>query len=192
MLAKKSTSDTNRLAHFLRRTYYKVLASISEVTLTNDTTGFGLYDSSVINSLKIINDPYPYLRGLICELGYSTKLIEFRQPQRKKGFSKNNIYTLYDIAMLGVVNHSVVPIRMAALFGFGMGLFFFISALVVFIVKIFFWDDISLGVAPLWIVILFMFGLVLFFIGIIGEYIASIHLYVRRRPIVVERERVNF
>ena len=175
-LAIKPVSKTNPLMHWLRGLYYRVLDRISEVSIVRDATGFGLYDRAVLDHLRQIHDPYPYLRGLICELGYPIKTIPFDQPRR----------------MLGIVSHSVVPIRLAAMAGFLIGLLSILVALVFLILKLALWDRFPIGIAPIVIGMFFMFGLVMLFIGILGEYIASIHTYVRNRPVVVERERINF
>ena len=192
VLAVKPTSRTNPLIHGLRKLYYRMLDGISEVAIVKDATGFGLYDRLVLDHLRQIHDPYPFLRGLICELGYPIKAIPFDQPRRQRGISKNNFYTLYDIAMLGVVSHSVVPIRLAAIAGFLTGLLSILVALVFLVLKLALWDRFPIGIAPIVIGMFFMFGVVMLFIGILGEYIASIHTYVRNRPVVIERERINF
>ena len=192
VLAVKPTSRTNPLIHGLRKLYYRMLDGISEVAIVKDATGFGLYDRLVLDHLRQIHDPYPFLRGLICELGYPIKAIPFDQPRRQRGISKNNFYTLYDIAMLGVVSHSVVPIRLAAIAGFLTGLLSILVALVFLVLKMALWDRFPIGIAPIVIGMFFMFGVVMLFIGILGEYIASIHTYVRNRPVVIERERINF
>ncbi|MEN3068227.1 glycosyltransferase family 2 protein [Uliginosibacterium sediminicola] len=192
VLATKPVSQSNFVMHRLRRAYYSFLDSISDVPLVKDTTGFGLYDKVVLDDIRQVNDPYPYLRGLFCELGYPIKTVEFNQPRRLRGISKNNFYTLYDIAMLGVISHSLLPIRLASLAGFLLGIGSFLMALLFFVLKLVFWDQFPLGVAPIVIGMFFMFGILLFFVGILGEYVGSIHTYVQKRPIVVERERVNF
>ena len=192
VLAIKPVSQTNPLMHWVRKLYYRGLDAISEVAIVRDATGFGLYDRVVLDHLRQIHDPYPFMRGLICELGYPIKTIPFDQPRRQRGISKNNFYTLYDLAMLGIVSHSVVPIRLAAMAGFGIGLLSILVALVFLILKLVLWDRFPIGIAPIVIGMFFMFGLVMLFIGILGEYIASIHTYVRNRPVVVERERINF
>jgi dolichol-phosphate mannosyltransferase len=192
VLAVKPVSQTNPLIHWLRQFYYRVLHGISEVAIVKEATGFGLYDRVVLDHVRQINDPCPFFRGLICELGYPIKMIPFNQPRRQRGLSKNNFYTLYDLAMLGIISHSVVPIRLAALVGFVTGFLSILVALVFLILKLTLWDAFPMGVAPIVIGMFFMFGVVLLFIGILGEYIASIHTYVRHRPIVVERERINF
>lgn len=192
VMATKPVSKSSKIMHSLRKAYYRALDGISDITLVPDSTGFGLYDQAVIKDLKAINDPYPFLRGLICELGYPVKTIEFVQPRRLRGISKNNFYTLYDIAMLGIVSHSKVPLRIASFAGFMLSAMCFIGALGYLFAKLLFWESIPFGVAPLMIAVLFMFGVTLLFIGLLGEYIASIHTYVQRRPIVVENERINF
>ncbi len=190
--AVKPMSRTNPLIHGLRKLYYRMLDGISEVPIVKDATGFGLYDRLVLDHLRQIHDPYPFLRGLICELGYPIKTIPFDQPRRQRGISKNNFYTLYDLAMLGVISHSVVPIRLAAIAGFLTGLLSILVALVFLVLKLALWDRFPIGIAPIVIGMFFMFGVVMLFIGILGEYIASIHTYVRNRPVVIERERINF
>lgn len=192
VLATKPVSKTNALSHGLRRLYYNTLEKISDVPIIKDATGFGLYDKIVVDKIREINDPYPYFRGLINELGYETKTIKYEQPRRMRGISKNNFYSLYDIAMLGMVSHSLVPIRLASFFGFSLGLLSIIAAFIFLIFKIFNWNAYSIGVAPLVIGMFFMFGTLMIFIGILGEYIGSIHTYLQKRPVVVERERVNF
>ena len=192
VFASKPTIKSSAVYGFLRKIYYRVLDRISEVSLVKDVTGFGLYDREVLDAARKVDDPYPYFRGLICELGYEIKLIPYTEPRRLRGISKNNIYTLYDIAMLGLVSHSKVPLRIAAFMGFMVGLLSLLAALGYFVVKLMFWNTFPLGVAPLIIGIFFLFGMMFLFIGLLGEYVASIHTYVQRRPVVIEQERVNF
>ena len=142
--------------------------------------------------MREIDDPYPFFRGLICELGYEIKTIEFTQPRRLRGISKNNFFTLYDIAMLGIVSHSKMPIRLAALMGLALGVISLVVAIVFVILKLLFWDAYPMGIAPIMIGLFFLLGMQLLFIGILGEYIGAIHTYVQRRPVVVEKERINF
>lgn len=192
VMATKPVSKSHVVLHALRRTYYRFLDGISDITLLSDSTGFGLYDKEVLDHIRKIDDPYPYLRGLICELGYSIKTIEFTQPRRIRGVSKNNFYTLYDIAMLGIVSHSKVPIRLVAFLGIMVGIMSVLAGTVFLILKLMFWNSFPLGIAPLVIGVFFLLGIELFFLGVIGEYIGSIHTYVQRRPTVVEKERINF
>jgi len=192
VLGVKPESETNKIFHFLRKSYYNVLSKISDVELTKNTTGFGLYDKSVIQEIKKINDPYPYLRGIVDEIGYKIKTIPFVQPQRKRGITKNNIFTLYDIAVLGITSHSKTPLRIAAVLGFFMSVLAIFLALLLFIFKIIWWDNFVAGLAPIGITILLLFGILFAVIGVLGEYTISIQRYVSNRPIVVEEERVNF
>jgi len=192
VMAVKPISESNLILHFLRRTYYRLIDRISDIELTKDATGFGLYDKMVLDQLRNINDPYPFLRGLVCELGYEIKTIPFIQPRRLRGITKNNFYSLFDIALLGIVSHSKVPIRIAAISGFLLGGLSFLIAIIYLVLKLIFWNSFPLGSAPVVIGLFFLFGAQLFFIGILGEYIGSIYTYVQNRPIVVEKERVNF
>jgi dolichol-phosphate mannosyltransferase len=192
MASKPIDKNSNRIVNFFRNQYYKLIDNISDITLTKDVNGFGLYDKSVLDIVRSVNDPYPFLRGLICELGFEIKLIPFDQPRRLRGISKTNFYSLFDIAVLGVISHSNVPIRIASLLGFAIGGISMIVATIFLLLKLLYWDSFPLGIAPIVIGMFFMFGLILLFIGIIGEYVGSIHSYVKNRPIVVEKERINF
>ena len=192
VMAIKPVSMSSPLMHLLRKLYYRIIDKISDVKIIRDSTGFGLYDQTVLNDLRKINDPYPFLRGLICELGYPIKTISFVQPRRLGGITKNNFYTLFDIAMLGIVSHSKIPIRIAAITGILLGIISIIVAFYYLVMKLLFWDSFPLGSAPVIIGLFFLFGVLLFFIGILGEYIGSIHTYIQNRPVVVEKERINF
>jgi polyisoprenyl-phosphate glycosyltransferase len=192
VLAQKTTSDESALFFFARKSYYNLINRLSEVPLVKNITGFGLYDRSVVEAIRAIGDPYPYFRGLICDLGYEQALIPFNQPVRKRGFTKNNLYTLYDLAMLGFVNHSKVPLRVATFCGFCVGGISFLVGLAYLIYKLAFWPRFQAGTAPVVIGLFFLGAVQLFFIGIIGEYVGAIHTQVLRRPPVVERERINF
>jgi glycosyltransferase involved in cell wall biosynthesis len=192
VLGVKPESKLNFLNHQLRKAYYKLLNKISNVPIIKNSTGFGLYDKEVLNEVRKINDPYPFLRGIIAELGYEVKQIFFLQERRAKGNSKNNFYTLYDIGILGIISHSITPIRIASLLGFLIGSLSFIFAFIFTLLKLIYWDSFPLGISPIIIGMFFMFGLILIFIGFLGEYIGSIHTYLKKRPIVVEKERINF
>lgn len=188
----KRKSQESALLYFLRTNYYKILSRLSEVELIENFTGFGLYDREVVEVIRIIDDPYPYFRGLIAELGYERAIVEYVQPIRKSGISKNNFYTLYDLAMLGLTNHSKVPLRVAALLGFFSASISLLIALFYFIYKIIFWDQFSLGLAPL-VIGLFLFSSVqLIFLGLVGEYVGAIYTQIQHRPLVIEKERINF
>jgi glycosyltransferase involved in cell wall biosynthesis len=188
----KNSSEESPLFFMVRRAYYELVARLAELDLLKNFTGFGLYDREVIEQLRRMEDPYPYHRGMISELGYPVAKIPFAQAKRRRGFSKNNFYTLYDIAMLGFTNHSKVPLRMATMLGFFFGVLFALVGLVYLAAKLFWWHQFALGLAPIIVGLFFVGSIQLFFIGVIGEYIGAIHTKVIKRPLVVERERLNF
>jgi dolichol-phosphate mannosyltransferase len=192
VVAIKPVARGNPLVSGLRRLYYSTLNRISEIPLINDFTGFGLYDRRVIEYLRSLNDPYPYFRGLISEVGYDTLVVAFEQPRRLRGVTKNNFYTLYDIAMLGITNHSKLPLRIATIGGFAMSALSLLIALGYLLYKLARWDEFAVGQAPLVIGLFFLFSIQLFFIGLLGEYVLAIHRHVLNRPLVVEKERINF
>lgn len=188
----KTQSEESPLFFAIRKVYYNLVGRLSEIELIKNFTGFGLYDQKVIETLRSIKDPYPYLRGLICDIGFERAVIEYVQLSRKRGFTKNNFYTLYDMAMLGITNHSKVPLRLATMTGFAVAFLSLVVAFAYLLYKLIFWDSFTVGIAPL-VIGLFFFGAVqLLFIGIIGEYIGSIHTQVLKRPLVIEKERINF
>jgi glycosyltransferase involved in cell wall biosynthesis len=188
----KKESLEKRSMFFLRSMFYRLIDRLSETPLIRNFTGFGLYDRKVMEKLREIDDPYPYFRGLICDLGYERIEIPYTQPTRRRGITKNNFYTLYDMAMLGITNHSKVPLRLAAMAGFALAVLALLVALAYVVIKLLFWRTFSLGLAPLVIGVYFFGAVQLFFIGIVGEYIGSIHTQVYHRPLVIERERINF
>ena len=192
VVAVKPVSNSNPVMFALRRLYYSVLNRISEIPLINDFTGFGLYDRSIIDYLRRLNDPYPYFRGLVSEIGYDTLVVMFEQPRRLRGVTKNNFYTLYDIAMLGITNHSKLPLRVATMGGFVMSAMSLAVAVTYLVYKLANWYAFDAGQAPLVIGLFFLFSVQLFFIGLLGEYVLAIHRHVLNRPLVVEKERINF
>jgi len=192
VLAQKSGSDEGFMFKLVRKAYYRLIATVSETELVKDATGFGIYDRRIMEDIRRIGDPYPYMRGLLCEIGDQYCLIPFHKPVRKRGFSKNNFYSLYDTAMLGITNHSKVPLRLAAFVGFCLGAISFIFAFVYLIYKLLFWNSFRLGTAPVVIGIFFFSAVQLIFIGILGEYIGAIYTRVQNRPPVFEKERINF
>ena len=188
----KEESLEKKSLFFVRGLFYKLIDRLSEVPLVRNFTGFGMYDRVVIDKLREIDDPYPYFRGLICDLGYARAEIPYAQPARKRGITKNNFYSLYDLAMLGITNHSKVPLRLAAMGGFLLSIIALVVAAAYLVIKLTFWNTFSLGLAPLVIGVYFIGSVQLFFIGILGEYIGSIHTQVYHRPLVIEKERINF
>ena len=190
--AVKTQSHETPMMFLARKLYYEFIAKLSEIELIKNATGFGLYDQRVIKILREIDDPYPYARGLVSEIGFDIAKIPFTQPRRKRGITKNNFYTLYDIAMLGITNHSKVPLRLATMVGFLVSILSLLVAFGYLAAKLIWWNTFSLGTAPLIIGLFFFSSVQLFFIGIIGEYVGSIYTQVLKRPLVVEKERVNF
>jgi glycosyltransferase involved in cell wall biosynthesis len=192
VLGVKPQSLETAAMFFIRKLYYELIARLSETKLTKNNTGFGLYDRVVIEVLREINDPYPYLRGLISDIGFKSALIDYIQPVRQRGITKNNFYTLYDMAMLGITNHSKVPLRLATMIGFSMSAVSLLTSVGYLLAKLFFWNLFTIGIAPIIIGVFFFSSIQLFFIGILGEYISAIHTQVQKRPLVIEKERVNF
>lgn len=188
----KSSSEESSLFYLIRTLYYFFIGKVAEVKLTGHFTGFGLYDQEVIEILRKLDDPYPYLRGIISELGIKSAEVSYRQKQRTRGISSNNIYRLYDYAMLGITSHSKVPLRLATILGFFMSLVTFMVGMGYLIAKLIFWQSFPLGTAPLTVGLFFISSVQLFFIGIIGEYIGLMHMRILKRPLVIERERINF
>jgi len=188
----KPKSRETPLMFLVRRIYYRTIGRISEVKQIQNFTGFGLYDRAVVNAVKVLGDPYPYFRGVIADLGYEHAEVAYEQPRRVRGLSKNNFYTLYDMAMLGITSHSKLPLRLATMAGFGLSAMSLLVALGYLLFKVTFWNQLSFGMAPILIGFFFFASVQLFFIGILGEYIATIHTQVLNRPLVVERERINF
>jgi glycosyltransferase involved in cell wall biosynthesis len=192
VIGVKTASQESGLFYFMRTLYYRVLRRLSDVDLIEHYTGFGLYDQKVIELLRQFNDPYPYFRGLIADIGYPIERIEFVQPERKRGITKNNFYTLYDLAMLGLTGYTKIPLRLAAMLGFVAAAISFLVGLVYLIYKLIFWANFSVGLAPAVIGLFFLGSVQMIFLGIIGEYIGAIYTQVLHRPLVVEKERINF
>jgi glycosyltransferase involved in cell wall biosynthesis len=192
VLGVKTKAEESFLMHALRSAYYKLAAKLSDVELMQHVTGFGLYDRRVIEILRQIDDPYPYIRGLIADIGFASCKVPYAKPRRKRGLTKNNFYTLYDLAMLGITNHSKVPLRVATMAGFLMSAVSLLTGIGYLVAKLVFWDWFTVGVAPILISLFFFSSVQLFFLGMLGEYIGAIHRHVQKRPVVIESERVNF
>lgn len=187
----KPEAKESALFFAIRRAYYRMVTRIANVKLIQNFTGFGLYDRKVIEIIRQIDDPYPYFRGLICEIGFDAIQIPYVQPRRKRGISKNNFYTLYDIAMLGITSHSKVPLRLATIAGFCLSGISLCLSLIYLVLKLLYWNRFSMGSAPLLVGLFFFSSVQLFFIGLLGEYVGAILTYAQKRPLVVERERIT-
>lgn len=192
VLCVKRSSGESGLVYWIRRKYYSTVERLSSVETIQNYTGFGLYDREVVDLVRSFKDPYPYFRGIIAEISLPSKRLYFDQPARQRGITKNNFYTLYDIAMLGLVSTSKVPLRLATFAGFAGALLSFLVAFAYLVLKLIFWQTFSVGIAPMLIGIFFFTSIQLVFMGIIGEYVGSIYTKVQQRPYAIERERINF
>lgn len=193
VVAVTRKSRENILMSMVRKFYYRMLAGIADSNnIIRNFTGFGLYDRKFMDGLKKYHDPYPYFRGLVSEIGFRRAEVEYVKDRRKHGRTKNNFFTLYDMAMTGFVNHSKLPLRLAVFCGFCLAGLSLMIALAYFIFKLVFWNTFNLGLAPLIIGLFFFSAVQLIFIGIIGEYIGAIYTHVKDRPLVIEEEKLNF
>lgn len=188
----KTESEESGLMFAVRKFYYRIIKSLSEVDLAENFTGFGFFDKSVMEILRKMDDPYPYFRGLIAEVGFNTAKVEYTQKQRKAGVTSANFLRLFDVAILGLTNYSKVPLRLMTIAGmFLSGLSLLVSIIYLFL-KIFLWQNYTMGFATLVIGFFFFSSVQLFFIGVIGEYIGNIHDRSIKKPLVIESERINF
>jgi len=192
VLGVKKTSRESALFYALRTLYYRLADRLSDVPLVEHATGFGLYDRSFVEALRALDDPYPYVRGLVTDLGFTPDLVPYDQPLRKHGITKNNFLTLYDLAMVGITSHSKVPLRLVTLTGFSLSVLSFLVAVVYLVYKLVFWSRFPAGIAPAVIGVFLLCSVQLFCLGLLGEYVAVIHTRVLKRPLVVEKERINF
>ena len=188
----KKASKENVLMYKLRTLYYKIIKKLSDVEQIEHFTGFGLYDKAFIEVMRKLDDPTPFLRGIVAELGFKRKEIAYEQPKRRAGITSNNLYRLYDAAMLSITSYTKLGLRLATLIGAMSGGFSFFVAIIYLILKLLYWDRFPAGMAPILIGMLFLGSIQIFFIGMIGEYILTINQRVMKRPLVVEEERINF
>lgn len=193
VVATKTASEESGAMYAIRSAYYKTIAKLTDVKVFEHFTGFGLYDKKVIDILRRdFRDPQPYFRGQIAEIGLPAKRLEYHQKRRVRGITKNNWYTLYDMAMLGITNLSKVPLRAVIFFGFVCAILSLLAGIFYLILKLLFWSHFELGLAPTMIGLFFLGSVQLISLGIIGEYVGSIHSIVQNRPLVTEKERINF
>jgi glycosyltransferase involved in cell wall biosynthesis len=192
VMAVKSKSEEPPVIFAVRKVYYRLLRRLSDVELVENATGFGLYDRQILDILRKLDDPYPYFRGQIAEIGFEVAKVEFTQPRRERGVTKHNFYTLFDLALLGMTSHSKVPLRLATMVGFASAGLSLLVALFYLGYKLMFWNRFAAGQAPLVVGLFFFLSVQLFFLGVVGEYVGSIHTHVRHLPLVVEKERINF
>jgi glycosyltransferase involved in cell wall biosynthesis len=192
VLLKRKSSKTNFFLEYIKILFYKIINLLSEIPLLEKTTGSGIFDKKIIEELRKIEEPYPYFRGLIMELTNKIDFVEFDQPHRKYGQSKNNFFTLFDNAMLGVIKHSKLPLRLMIIIGFIFSFLACIVGIFFFIYKLLLWDSFQLGLAPIILGLFFGISFQILLLGIIGEYVGFTLTQVRKFPLVIEKERINF
>jgi hypothetical protein len=192
VIAIKNTSQENSFIRFLRTIYYRMIRSISNTEIIEHFTGFGCYDQSFIDVLRNIDDPVPFFRGVVAEFSDERAVIPYEQLKRRAGKSHIRFLPLYEMVMRSITSYTKVGLRIATLFGFITALFSLVVALVYFIYKIIYWNSFSAGIAPLVLGVFFFGAVQLAFLGLLGEYVMSINMRVMNRPIVVEKERINF
>lgn len=188
----KKSSQENKIMYWLRSCYYKTIKKLSDVEQIEHFTGFGLYDRKFIQVLRELDDPTPFLRGIVAELGFKRKEIPYEQPKRRAGKTSNNFYKLYDAAMLSFTSYTKVGLRLATIFGSICSAVSMVVALIYLVMKLLYWDRFPAGMAPLLIGMCFLGSVQIFFIGLVGEYVLTINSRMMKRPLVVEEERLNF
>ena len=188
----KATSKENKIMRFLRTCYYKLIRKMSDVEQIEHFTGFGLYDRSFIEVLKTLDDPTPFMRGIVAELGYKRKDVPYEQARRAAGKTHNNFFTLYDAAMLSFTTYTKMGLRLATILGFIMSIASLVVAIVYLVMKLIWWDRFVAGMTPILIMVTVLGSMQLFFIGFLGEYVLNINKRVMHRPLVIEEERINF
>ena len=192
VLLKRKSSKSNFFLEFMKTVFYKAMNTLSEIKLLEKTTGSGIFDKTIIEELKKIEEPYPYFRGLIMEIAGKIDVIEFDQPKRRYGHSSNNFFTLFDLAMLGIIKHSKLPLRLMTITGLILSITSFLIGTIFFIYKLLFWDSFQLGLAPVILGLFFGISFQILLLGAIGEYVGFILTQVRKFPLVIEKERINF
>lgn len=192
VIGRKTKSQENKIMYFLRGCYYKLMCKMSSIEMIEQFTGFGLYDKSFVKILRDLNDPTPFIRGIVAELGPERKEIEYEQPQRRAGKTHNNWYSLFDAAMLSFTSYTKVGMRIAEFIGFATAALSFLIGIGYLIAKLVNWYGFVAGYAPIIIAVFFMGGVQLAFLGFIGEYIMSMNTRIMNRPLVVEERRINF
>lgn len=190
----KTSSRENKFIYYLRTVYYRLIKNMSATEMIAHFTGFGLYDKSFIELLRQLDDPVPFLRGIVAEYGrgfYRTE-VEYKQEKRRAGKTHNSFYSLYDAAMLSFTSYTKVGLRLATFLGFAASAGSLCVALYYLIYKLTHWYTFQAGNAPMVVGIFLLGSVQLFFIGLLGEYILNINTRVIHRPLVVEEKRLNF
>lgn len=185
-------SEDSVFLRALRKVFYYLISGLSDVRQIQNFIGFGLYDRRIMQILREFPDPSPYFRGMVSEIGFEKAFIEYHQPPRKHGATHHSFPVLLDLAIVGLTSYSKVPLRLMTIGGLifsGLGL---LIAFAYFVLKLLFWNSLELGIAPLLIGTFFFASVQLFCIGLLGEYVGAIFEHLKRRPLVIEKERINF
>lgn len=190
--AIKNSSKESAILYFLRSVYYRMIKKMSDVEQIEHFTGFGLYDKSFVELLRKLEDPIPWLRGMVAEFGSQIKYIFFEQPKRRAGKSSYNWYRYYDAAMTSFTSYTKVGMRLATIAGFAISFLSILTALVYIVLRIVLGSSIPTGIYPLVLGVFVLGGMQIFFIGLVGEYVLTINSRVMNRPLVVEERRINF
>ena len=189
---RKDGDEEKGLIRFCRKMYYKIIRDFSSEQQYANVSGFGLYDKEVMDLIREVQDPIPNFRHLIADFGYEIGFVDYKKPNRIHGKSSYNFWRYYNTAMDSLISTSTVPLRLATMIGFVLAMITFIIGLFYLIFKLIFWNSFSVGSAPMLIGTFFIGSILLFFIGLVGEYVGSVLVRVTKRPLVVEKERVNF
>lgn len=176
----------------LRNIFYTIISKISHVEQIRHFIGYGLFDKYIIDIMRSLDDPCPYFRGIISEIGFQKALVEYQQPARKHGRSRHSIFDLLELALMGITSYSKVPLRLVTILGFIVSTLSLVGAIVYLLLKIIFWYTFPVGIAPIIISIFFIASVQLICIGFVGEYVGLIFEHIRKRPLVIEKERINF
>jgi len=192
IVAVRRSSPEKGLMALARRGFYSIITRISRIEQIPNYIGFGLYDRRVIEILRDLNEPDPYFRGLIPEIGLARAVVEYDQPVRTHGESKNSLIDLIDLAFLGVTTYSKAPMRILTVIGFLVAALSFIAAIVYVCLKLLFWSSVPFGITPILLATLFFGSIQLLALGLLGEYVGLLLQYARRFPLVIEKERINF
>lgn len=192
VLGQKTRSKENPLMFQVRKLYYKIMEKLSETEHLTNVTGYGLFDKEVLDMIKWMDDPDPYIRGLVTQLGYKWCLVEYTQQERTSGKSSYNFNRYFDFAITGLTHVSKKPLRIVTLVGLIMSAISFAIAIIYLVFKLVHWYEFDMGTAPILIGVFLLGSVQLACLGVIGEYIGAILTKVTKRPMVVEEERINF
>lgn len=192
IIGQRTTGNENRLMYAMRKLYYKIMEKLADSKQIEHFNGFGLYDRSFIDVLRELDDPAPYLKGIVSELSIELSIIPYEQAASARGKSGSNFLKNYDLAMLGITSYTKILMRLATFVGAGLGVVSALFAIFVLISKLLNWNSYPYGTATIIIGVFFIGAVQLFFTGILGEYILSINTRSMRRPLVVVGEKINF